>query len=784
MQTREFRDYQRDADNAISNELLVANKCIVKMFCGTGKSLLMRHCSVIQNLPLVVFVFPSLALIEQFYADYLDDFVGEARCVLKVSSDVGATTDIPIITQFLQTTILTNKIVCITYQSFDVFVLCLLDTNTFVDVCIFDEAHHAVGETYQKLIFENDVCHKQIFFTATPKNANGIVMYDRDSRDVGTCGRLVYDYSYLRGIDEGYLNPFEIRIDLFTDNNVRSIMESIARAVLASGNGRVLTFHLDVNTDREKSVNNFANEAEFKRVFRQIHAAEFPEVKRSKYAKIHMKSLSSNTKPSARKDILSQFDETPDNAVFVISSCETIGEGIDTKNANMCVFVDPKRSSVKIIQNIGRIVRKQFGIDKPNSTILIPCWVDKAKYIDCQDDKSKCDAVIRQEMISADGNFNGILNVMSALKQEDEDLYDICMHYPDSFAPHEVFANLAKHGYSVGDQIGDGGAEETMEYLLDVSVSDAAYDNGDDNDDDDGDIDIDSRMIAMAEKHNVCVEIHTTYLETPVEWMNVDACQNNGDVVRMYRETDAETGEDIYFPVSLPLNLCTKPGVSAKQRTPGTGTKQRIDGAKRASRLRANVHTNPDVQVLWKIVGNIYSDVCSCIIDCEVIETRGVERWKAKLEEMKGYMDINEKRPSRSDKNSIFKQLGGWVDHQLTNYDPIIELCKQAMKTVEIHALWTETLHDARYRKYLVIDNESVWKAKLEEMKGYMDANNKRPSDHDKNSITKQLGRWVCTQSANYDPNIALCKHVMKTVDIHALWTETINDAQIGRAHV
>ena len=44
-----------EADDAIYNELLINNKCIVKMFCGTGKSLLMRKCKYLENKKLVVF---------------------------------------------------------------------------------------------------------------------------------------------------------------------------------------------------------------------------------------------------------------------------------------------------------------------------------------------------------------------------------------------------------------------------------------------------------------------------------------------------------------------------------------------------------------------------------------------------------------------------------------------------------------------------------------------------------------------------------------------------------
>ena len=70
-----FRYYQVKADDAIYEELLINNKCIVKMFCGTGKSLLMRKCKYLENQKLVVYVFPSLSLIDQFCNDYFTPFL-------------------------------------------------------------------------------------------------------------------------------------------------------------------------------------------------------------------------------------------------------------------------------------------------------------------------------------------------------------------------------------------------------------------------------------------------------------------------------------------------------------------------------------------------------------------------------------------------------------------------------------------------------------------------------------------------------------------------------------
>jgi predicted helicase len=65
IRNKEFYYYQLEADNAIYDELHINDKCLIKMFCGTGKSLLMRYCKINESKNLVVYVFPSLNLINQ-----------------------------------------------------------------------------------------------------------------------------------------------------------------------------------------------------------------------------------------------------------------------------------------------------------------------------------------------------------------------------------------------------------------------------------------------------------------------------------------------------------------------------------------------------------------------------------------------------------------------------------------------------------------------------------------------------------------------------------------------
>ena len=717
-----YRYYQSEADACICKELEENDKCLVKMFCGTGKSLIMKELQLLKDKTFYAYVFPSLSLIEQFCCDYL-----KHKKYLKISSDDKSTTDLNTIENYLKNKKQKCKIICITYQSFHLIVNLLEKLSLKLQVCIFDEAHHAVGETYQRLIFENDVCEKQIFFTATPKNANGIVMLDRYYTEKNMCGKLVYDYSYLKGVNEEYLNPFEIRIDMYIENTNKSVYESIVRAIFTSGNNRVLTFHSDVNTERDTSVYNFVNESLLRETFKYVMEQEFPE-KQNHYTNISIVALGSSISMMERKQILQTFDETSDNDIMILSSCETIGEGIDTKNANMCVFVDPKTSYVKIIQNIGRIVRKEFGKNKPNSTILIPCWVDKTKYLECNGDREKCDEVIRQDM-NVDGNYNGILNVMSALKQEDEDIYDICLHYPDSYSPQEIEANLSKHGFKVEDPVGEGELIENLEYLLDIEIDRENYE----------DCETDEEIIlCLAEDEDVCIEIHSTSLEEPIERYNPD-CE---DVIRLYREDNDEECT-IYRPIVKK--------VGEKKTNSG----EKITEPKRENRFKIQVHTSPDVQILWNIVGDVdmTKEICSCILDCEV-----VDYWVERLEETKKFMDENKRRPNSNLKNEEGK-LGQWLQHQITNYKKKTE----GMKDPERYKIWTQFLEE--YKEYLK-NNDEIWFETFEELKKFIDENKIRPSSRTK------IGNWLSNQNKNYKKKT----EGMKDPERYKIWTQFLEE--------
>ncbi len=145
----------------------------------------------------------------------------------------------------------------------------------------------------------------------------------------------------------------------------------------------------------------------------------------------------------------------------------------------------------------------------------------------------------------------------------------------------------------------------------------------------------------------------------------------------------------------------------------------------------------------------------------------GEEIWMKRLEEVKLYIDLNNKRPSNSDKNSTIKQLGSWISTQQKNY----KNRKQIMSEEGIYNKWTEFINDKKYITYFQ-SNEESWIERLDEVKHYIDTNNKRPSNNDKDINIKQLASWINAQQINYKNR----KYIMSDTNIYNRWTDFINN--------
>ncbi len=78
--------------------------------------------------------------------------------------------------------------------------------------------------------------------------------------------------------------------------------------------------------------------------------------------------------------------------------------------------------------------------------------------------------------------------------------------------------------------------------------------------------------------------------------------------------------------------------------------------------------------------------------------TNGEEIWIKKLEQVKTYIDTNNKRPSQHDKDKQIKQLGSWIQYQQDNYKKKAYI----MTNEEIYNNWKNLLNDDKYKQYFI----------------------------------------------------------------------------------
>ena len=212
--------------------------------------------------------------------------------------------------------------------------------------------------------------------------------------------------------------------------------------------------------------------------------------------------------------IIQDFDRKVEGRIYILASCGILNEGIDTKWANMGVPINPTQSIVKESQRIGRLVRiPKEGM--PPAIILIPCEVDITKY-SSMDTPEESDQMIREEL-SECGNFNTALNVISAFKyQYDTDLFEMCLRYPNMYAPKEVKDNLEKQGLIVEET--QGQLLDNLKYVCekeDIKLNTEIFKDADEQD----------ILLNVAIQCDKTIEIHTQDYDEPVKYINEELIQ-------------------------------------------------------------------------------------------------------------------------------------------------------------------------------------------------------------------------------------------------------------------
>jgi hypothetical protein len=145
------------------------------------------------------------------------------------------------------------------------------------------------------------------------------------------------------------------------------------------------------------------------------------------------------------------------------------------------------------------------------------------------------------------------------------------------------------------------------------------------------------------------------------------------------------------------------------------------------------------------------------------------EIWGVTLNTIIEYIRLNKKRPSRDDIDKEIQSLGRWIHNQQFNY----RKNKEIMAQPEIRKMWEKFVND--HKNYFILDDKiwvKTWSEMLDKAKLYIDTNQKKPPQHDKNKDIRSLAIWIYNQQAKYKKE----EKLMKQKEIRKKWEDFIEE--------
>lgn len=373
-----------------------------QMATGSGKTRVLLAIPGALRLARVVYVFPSLVLINQFIAndlgnaEYREAFPHYAVCSSEADAFKGAAACVPFDARLCagdQYTVVT------TYASLQR----ALETAPTADCVLFDEAHHAGA----------DGCKK------TMEAFAGCVV--RASATLRAGETPCFRYLLSEAIADNICRDFNTYFFVRPKGDEKRLVEFLEGHRGATGNGRVMAFTQWSEAEPGSGTN-----------VKQFYEAHDEGI-RALGGK-----LWSITAKDNKGAILGEFEDSPNDKLSVLVSCRTLSEGVDTKRANVALFVDAVSSTTTIVQRIGRVTRVErerradgtFGAplakQRPGS-VIVNVYIDPAAF--AGKDKDEIDELLIGAMESPGGDFRAIIGVMAALKISDPERYEQAINF-------------------------------------------------------------------------------------------------------------------------------------------------------------------------------------------------------------------------------------------------------------------------------------------------------------------------------------------------------------------
>lgn len=427
------RDYQIDIINKAKSHYATESRGQLILPCGTGKTLTSLWIKENLQAKKVIFCVPSLILLKQTKMEWeknqstkfpiyficsesdIDRSKDEVRVDL---SEFGSnvSTDSNEVFNFIRLNQNDGFIIYSTYHSLPVLAKAIAINAINLDLIICDEAHKTVSveNTGFTLIHDNNKLpsRHRLYMTATPKI---MARYNKHKKS---------DFHYAVHMDNADIYGKEFYRMSFAEAIERDILVNYKLIVVGVGNKEIKQLIMNKTPIAEGATfEDLANNLALHKVmteYKAKHALTFHNsIKAAHDFSIRHKELFNNVysnyvcgieSTAIRESKINEFIE---ENIGVLSNARCLTEGVDIPDIDVVYFSDPKSSVIDITQAIGRTLRKSKNPNshKKEGLIIVPVYYSET-------DTNNIELEIESS------RYSTIINVARALANEDEKFYN------------------------------------------------------------------------------------------------------------------------------------------------------------------------------------------------------------------------------------------------------------------------------------------------------------------------------------------------------------------------
>lgn len=695
-------DYQLDAKSKFETHFKNNDRGILWMPCGTGKTFTSYLIS--NNYDQIIILSPLRQFAKQNLEKYID--YGYSNKTLLVDSD--GERDINTIKNFIN---LNKKfLISSTYCSADVINQCLKYCNN--PLIIIDEFHNLsksnIFDEHDDMNQIIDSYYRILFMSATPR----VYELEDESFDYDLFfGKVVYQMSFSEALNKKYITDYKIWLPSITENNNKLNNElkiyEINNIIKAKCN---FLFSCLLNHGSKKCIIYCQDKKEINEMIDAIN-------KLNEYyiLDLEINQITNDNTQNQRQEILTNFEKSEKKQLLF--SIRILDECIDIPTCDSVYITYHSNSKIRTIQRLSRCIR----IDKNNNNKIgnIYIWCDE---------------------------YSKILGILGGIKEYDENFCSKIDINEINFFGESTKENIKSDKKLINNYI--IGIKEHKQLLWEDKLK------------------LVEEFININNKRpsNKSTDEYEKKLGNWIK-MQLEYYRDNKYIFEnkiykiLWEKFINDPRYSIYFIDEYSewftkFNLVKNFIIKNKRRP--THHSMDNDEKKLGNWLivqlrnyesKISVMKNDNIRNEWV---KFKEEFINYFVDHN-------ENWNKYLMAVKKYIDDNNKKPSICTNDINIKKIGYWLVQQIQKYKNQTDI----MKDDSIRIIWESFINDHKYKRYF-ISNEEIWNNKFNELKIFINNNNKRPC------IKDNIYSWYKTQNYNYLKN----KDIMSNEKIRNIWNK------------